>query len=103
VFADKNVSVGNTVFITIRPEKIKISAEEPVQPNGQTNMLKGTVEEIIYTGFQSKYFLKVGNKLIRVFKQHINYHHGGKTISWKDHAYIWWDGNDGFVVEVKDR
>lgn len=100
VFTDKKVSVGDTVSVTIRPEKIKISSNEP-SAQTTSNTLKGTVDEIIYTGFQSKYFVNIAGTIFRVFKQHINYLLDEKTVSWKDHVWIWWSANDSFIVEVK--
>jgi len=102
VFTDKKVSIGDTVSVTIRPEKIKISSQEPPIA-ASSNSLHGVVDEIIYTGFQSKYFIKIGDTVVRVFKQHINYLLDEKTLSWKDQAWIWWNANDSFIVEVQKR
>ncbi|MBN1306909.1 MAG: ABC transporter ATP-binding protein [Chitinispirillaceae bacterium] len=103
VNADKKVSIGDTVKMTVRPEKINISAEDPQQLAAHVNVLRGSVEEIIYTGFQSKYFVNVADTLFRVFKQHINCRLNEKSISWKDRAFIWWSADDGYMVEVVHR
>jgi len=101
VYMDKKVVVGDTVRVTVRPEKIRISSKAPAQMDGHANVLEGEVDEIIYTGFQSKYFVKIGDRVFHVFRQHIKYYQDAdKTISWKDRATIWWSANDGFIVEV---
>ncbi len=102
VFQDKKVKPGDTIRVTIRPEKIHITLEKPSNPAASVNVLDGVVDEIIYTGFQSKYFIKTsGDSIVRVFKQHVKYFTDEKSINWKDHVYIWWNAKDGFIVEVE--
>jgi spermidine/putrescine transport system ATP-binding protein len=101
VRSEKEIRTGDTVKVTIRPEKIRITADPPEQETGNgVNMLTGVVDEIIYTGFQSKYFVKVGDTLFRVFKQHLKYHPDEKAISWKGQATIRWSAGDCFIVEA---
>ena len=61
---DKNILVtdyehtdeGQKVAFTVRPEKIRITLEEPnVNGRKDINVFKGVVEEPVYTGFQSKF------------------------------------------------
>jgi len=102
VFQDKKVKIGDTIRLTIRPEKIHITSEKPPQLPASMNILDGVVDEIIYTGFQSKFFIKTKEGLlIRVFKQHVKYFTDEKSINWKDHVFIWWNSKDGFIVEVE--
>jgi len=102
VYLDKPVSTGNHIKLTIRPEKVKISKEKPADTSPNVNVLEGSIDEIIYSGFQSKFFVKINNNLIfRVFKQHVKFFMDEKSISWKDSVYIWWYANDGFIVEVE--
>ena len=98
--SDKDVRIGDRVRVTVRPEKIRIAAERPQPAGNEVNVLSGVVDEIIYTGFQSKYFIKTGTTIFRVFKQHIKYHPDEKSIAWKDPAVIWWSSGDCFIVEV---
>ncbi|HNX60231.1 MAG TPA: TOBE domain-containing protein, partial [Spirochaetota bacterium] len=88
-----------------RPEKIRVTKEEPhLEGNpGEWNVLRGTVDEVIYTGFQSKYFVKIGSCQIRVFKQHVMYQLDETPINWKEDVYVWWNSNDGYLVEVEGR
>ncbi|HEX2955534.1 MAG TPA: TOBE domain-containing protein, partial [Chitinispirillaceae bacterium] len=101
VFLDKPVKVSDTIKLTVRPEKIHITSEKPPQSSAALNIFDGIVDEIIYTGFQSKYFIKLGEKFtFKVFKQHVKYFTDEKSVSWKDHVYVWWNAKDGFIVEV---
>ncbi len=104
VFLDKPAVVGNNVKVTIRPEKIKISREKPSNVSSYINLLEGFVDEIIYSGFQSNFFVKLPNNFIfRVFKQHVKFFMDEKSIDWKDSVFIWWYANDGFIVEVEQK
>ena len=65
---DKNILVtdyehtdeGQKVAFTIRPEKIRITLEEPkFAGRKDINVFKGVVEEPIYTGFKSKFYVRL--------------------------------------------
>lgn len=106
---DKNILVtdyehtdkGQKVAFTIRPEKIRITTEEPdVHGRKDINVFKGIVEEPVYTGFQSKFYVRLENgTIVKVFKQHTNYLDDGPEIQWKDTVYISWSAEDGYIVE----
>ncbi|MBQ5490808.1 MAG: ABC transporter ATP-binding protein [Treponema sp.] len=106
---DKNILVtdyehtneGQKVAFTIRPEKIRITTEEPkFAGRKDINVFKGVVEEPVYTGFQSKFYVRLENgTIVKVFKQHINYMDDGPEIAWKDTVYLSWAANDGYIVE----
>ncbi len=92
---------GQKVAFSIRPEKIRIT-QKPPETGGRTdiNVFKGIVEEPIYSGFQSKFYVKLETgTIIKVFKQHTNYMDQGPIIQWKDEVYISWSADDGYVVE----
>jgi spermidine/putrescine transport system ATP-binding protein len=94
---------GQEVIFTIRPEKIVISKEKPATKRGDINLFQGTVDEPIYSGFQTKFYVKTQEKvLIRVVKQHAKYSDEGPDILWKDSVYVSWSANDGYIVGVKD-
>jgi spermidine/putrescine transport system ATP-binding protein len=103
IYIDKPVQTGDSVRVTVRPEKIHITTDKPpAAAKTGINVLEGTVDEIIYTGFQSKFFIKTSQQLIvRVFKQHMKYHSDEKSNHWKDNVFIWWNPEDGFIVEVE--
>ena len=100
---DKPVKIGDTVVLTLRPEKIKISNNKPNYLHDNYNILHGMIEEVIYTGFQSKLFIKVENsdKLINVFNPHIEYLVEEEIYEWKEEVYIFWNYEDAYLVEVK--
>ena len=92
---------GQKVAFTIRPEKIRITLEPP-HTGGRTdiNVFSGIVEEPIYSGFQSKFYVKLDTgKIIKVFKQHTDYMDDGPVIQWKDKVYVSWSAEDAYIVE----
>jgi spermidine/putrescine transport system ATP-binding protein len=102
VTTDDKVKVGEEVSFTVRPEKIVISSEKPVTKREDINMLQGIVDEPIYSGFQTKYYVKTLNAeaaaVIRVIKQHARYSDEGPDIVWRDEVYLSWSANDGYIV-----
>ncbi|MCK9287581.1 MAG: ABC transporter ATP-binding protein [Sphaerochaetaceae bacterium] len=97
------LEVGQRVSFTIRPEKIKITGDEPRRVGKDINLFKGIVEEPIYSGFQSKYYVSLENQtVLKVIQQHNNYMDEGPDIDWKDQVYVSWSAEDGYIVEVID-
>lgn len=95
---------GQKVCFTVRPEKIRITLEPPVTNRSDINIFKGVVEEPVYSGFQSKFYVRLENgTIIKVFKQHSTYLDDGPEIEWKDTVYISWSANDGYIVEDIDK
>jgi len=102
VTSDDEVTPGQKVSFTIRPEKIVISKEKPATKREDINLLQGIVDEPIYSGFQTKFYVETAGKtLLRVIKQHANYSDEGPDIRWKDQVYLSWGAVDGYIVEVK--
>lgn len=101
---DKAAKIGDEVKVSIRPEKVKVT-KTPVEKSWRVNSVKVWVDELIYSGFQSKYFTWVNgdkNILFKAFKQHAVYFNDSdaETIKWNEEAYISWDADDGFLVQV---
>ena len=95
---------GQNVCFTVRPEKIRITAEEPEAKDKSLNIFRGIVAEPVYSGFQSKFYVRLDNgTVVKVFKQHQNYMEEGPEIGWKDTVYISWSADDGYIVEEINR
>lgn len=89
------------VSVTIRPEKVRITLEPP-ETGGRTdvNVFSGIVDEPIYSGFQSKFYVRLDTGLvIKVFKQHTDYMDKGPVIQWKDRVYVSWSADSAYIVE----
>jgi len=97
-----DVKPGQKVSFTIRPEKIVISKEKPATNRDDIDLFQGKVDEPIYSGFQTKFYVKINEQaVIRVIKQHAKYSDEGPDIVWKDDVYLSWSVHDGYIVEVK--
>jgi len=96
------IHAGQKVSFTIRPEKIVITKEKPTTKRDDINLLQGVVDEPIYSGFQTKFYVQTDKTIIRVIKQHANYSDEGPDIRWKDSVYLSWSAIDGYIVEVKN-
>lgn len=92
---------GQKVAFTIRPEKIRITTDIPdVHERKDINVFKGIVEEPVYTGFQSKFYVRLENgAVLKVYQQHRNFLDDGPSIAWKDTVYVSWSAEDGYIVE----
>jgi spermidine/putrescine transport system ATP-binding protein len=99
VEANGEAPVGARLSIAVRPEKIRIGVEAP-GPHAELNVLRGVVEEPIYSGFQTKYIIHLsGGGAVTVFRQHANWSEGVPDIRWKDEVYLSWSARDSVVVE----
>lgn len=91
---------GQKICYTVRPEKVRITLEPPVTNRQDINIFTGIVEEPIYSGFQSKFYVRLDNgTLVKVYKQHSTYLDDGPEIEWKDRVFVSWSANDGYIVE----
>ncbi|MDU4652290.1 ABC transporter ATP-binding protein [Sneathia sanguinegens] len=98
---DKPVKVGNKVKLTLRPEKIKVD-NKPPKANEKYKILQGIIDEVIYSGFQSKLFIKIegSDRIIKAFDQHREFLEEDELFEWKEKVYFYWNYEDAYLVEV---
>lgn len=96
-FNDKDLSVGDLVCLSIRPEKIHISREKPPEHPMQ-NIFHGVVEDIVYKGDHTHYWTRVAGQRIAVTQQHSRFL-DEQPIKWNDPVWIYWHADDGFMLE----
>lgn len=78
---------GAKVAISLRPEKIEICKQEQL---GFSNMLRGTVQAIVYHGRSTQYNVRVSDSLVlQVFEQNEE-HFPQEVIDYDDHVYLYW-------------
>jgi len=97
-FNDKSMKLGNPVYLSIRPEKIHISRDKPEESH-RRNMLPAVVEDMIYLGSTTKYWVKTHGLRVQVLRQHFRFFLDEKPIRWNDDVWIWWHGDDGFMLD----
>lgn len=102
----ERIEPGARMFFTIRPEKVRIRLQEDStveKENPLINRFSGYVDEPVYSGFQSKFYVRLDNgTTIKVFKQHTTYLDDGPEIEWKDSVHVSWRALDGYLVKEKD-
>ncbi|MBR6734014.1 MAG: ABC transporter ATP-binding protein [Kiritimatiellae bacterium] len=99
-FNDKNLSVGQKVHLSVRPEKIRVTLNPPPPEKGAgINVFQSTVTDVIYQGVYTKYWLKSGDRSVSVLKPHSRFLLDQESITWNDRAYMWWHPDDGYMIE----
>jgi putrescine transport system ATP-binding protein len=91
-----NAAVGERLWVGIRPEKIRISRQQPEQI--RENSLSGVCWDIAYLGNLSLFLVRLANgQLIRV--QWTNRNRSTETeISWNDRVYLSWEADAAMVM-----
>jgi spermidine/putrescine transport system ATP-binding protein len=97
-FNDKKIGKGNSVYLSIRPEKFNISREEPTV-DGRHNKIQARVEDVIYLGTHTKYWVRIHDYRLAVFRQHSRVLPHEKPIRWHETVWITWHAEDGFLLE----
>jgi spermidine/putrescine transport system ATP-binding protein len=97
-FNDKQIGKGNPVFLSIRPEKFHISREEP-SVDVLHNKMRAHVEDVIYLGTHTKYWVRIQDYRLSIFRQHSRFLLDEKPIRWHEDVWITWHADDGFMLE----
>ena len=97
-FNDKGLHEGERVYLSVRPEKIRIS-HEPPPPSPDRNAARAVVEDAIYLGTHTKYWVRAGEYRLAVEQQHNRFMLDEQPIRWKDEVWIHWHVDDGFMLE----
>jgi len=88
-------SVGMHMSVAIRPEKMQISIERPLQ---QHNVLAGQVREIAYLGSYSTYVVDLPDGQVIKVTQANTSRYDDPHIVWGNSVYCWWDDSAPVVL-----
>ena len=91
-------SVGQRVWVALRPEKVRLG-KQPM--NGtRINQLRGTVWELGYLGNRSTYQIKTtSGKLLTVFAQNER-RTSEVAIDWSDEVFVSWSADAAVVLQT---
>jgi putrescine transport system ATP-binding protein len=91
-----NAAVGESLWVGIRPEKIRITTRKP--ENLTENILSGVCWDIAYLGNLSVFVVRLDNgKMIRV--QWTNRNRSTETeITWDDRVYLSWEADAAITM-----
>jgi spermidine/putrescine transport system ATP-binding protein len=101
-YNDKQIKEGEHVYLSVRPEKLSVSREKP-EARPHLNVLHGEVEDVIYLGGQTKYWVRVGEYRIATVRQHSRFLLDEKPITWHEAVWLSWHADDGFMLERYDE
>lgn len=97
-YKDRPTSLSSPIYLSVRPEKILISNEKG-KSDKHLNFARGVVEDVIYLGTHTKYWVRVGHHKIAVNRQHNHFLLDEKAIQWKDQVWLSWSADDGFMMD----
>jgi spermidine/putrescine transport system ATP-binding protein len=98
VFNDRPRSIGDLVHLSVRPEKLTISQDRPSTDQG-LNILEGVVENLVYLGAGTRYWIRVGEWLVSVFESHKHFLLDKKPPTWEDRVWLTWHRDDGYMLQ----
>lgn len=99
LYNDKKVQIGQKLHISIRPEKFMISLNKPEKTDANTNLLPGKVEEVIYLGAHTRYWVRVQDWRISVIKQHYGYALDERSIKWGDDVWLKFEADNAYMLD----
>ena len=95
---DKPVRPGDRIHLSVRPEKLVVSREQP-RGGLWENAVPGVVEDVIYFGSHTRYWIRCGEYRICAEQQHRTFQLDEVPPSWGDHVWLRWHANDGFLLD----
>ncbi len=101
-YNDKQLEVGQKVDLSVRPEKIRVTlAPPPPEKGASINVYPSTVQDIVYQGVYTKYWINSSGMRVAALKPHSRFLLDQEPITWNDKVFVWWHPDDGYMVEAK--
>ena len=97
-YNDKQLGMDQSVFLSVRPEKLHIAREAPAA-KPSINAYQGRVDDVIYLGALTKYWVRVDGHRLAVHRQHSRFLLDERPIVWGETVWIWWHADDGYMLE----
>jgi spermidine/putrescine transport system ATP-binding protein len=97
VDSPQELTPGDDVTVVVRPEKLAIAkAPDPEA----VNSLYGVIEDILYVGTNTRYFVKIpANGLtLQVFSQNV-LHTAKRQFTWYDKVHVSWDPGSTSIIK----
>jgi spermidine/putrescine transport system ATP-binding protein len=98
-YNDKQKKPGDLVHLSIRPEKFHISNEQPQSRSGSKNAFRAKVEDVIYMGTLTKYWVRIQNHRLAISQPHGRFLLDEKPPRWGDEVWIWFHADDGYMLD----
>lgn len=92
-YNEHNLSSGDKVTVSIRPEKFRIFDKKPEAEN--LNMFEAQVIDIVYQGAQTRYWVRSNDgRRINIVTQHNRCYLDYKQPTWDDKVWVAWHPDD---------
>ncbi|GAB4246956.1 MAG: ABC transporter ATP-binding protein [Acidobacteriota bacterium] len=98
-FNDRPLRLGQPVYLSVRPEKIQISRQGPAASDPYYNVVEGEVEDLVYFGAFTKYWVRVEAHRIVVLRPHRRFLLDETPPTWGDRVVLSWHADDGYLLE----
>jgi spermidine/putrescine transport system ATP-binding protein len=98
-FNDKRIDRGRTVSLSLRPEKLRLWRDRPAA-DALHNVVPGRVEDVIYLGTHTKYWVRVEGRRVAVFEQHNRFLLDETPTIWQQDVWVSWHADDAFMLEA---
>lgn len=85
--SDIPAEIGSTLWLAIRPEKIAISKQQPIDKD---NIVQGEVIDIAYSGDTSTYHVQIADGTIVKTLQANQRRLSNREITWEDKVWLSW-------------
>ena len=95
---DRELQRGDLVYLSVRPEKMNISREAP-EPAPLRNLVQARVDDVIYLGSHTRYWVQADEYRLSVSQPHNRYLLAEKPIRWGESVWLSWHADDGFMLE----
>jgi putrescine transport system ATP-binding protein len=96
VVSDAATAKGDTAWVALRPEKMRISLDQP--SDTAVNALPGEVFDIAYMGDLSVYHVKLGNGQVVRASMANTTRLVERPITWEDKVWLTWSREGGVVL-----
>lgn len=102
-FNDKKLPLGQNAYLSVRPEKFRISAERPA-PVAKMNCFPGRVKDIIYEGGLTDYWVDgPAGYRVTVTRAHQRFALDEASIRWDQEVWLSWHADDGYMLDKYDE
>lgn len=91
--------IGANVHVAIRPEKVKIS-KELTRSSSEFNWTQGIVQDIVYLGDVSIYYVKLNSGKIALSTVTNTVRAAERQIQWDDKVFLSWNPENGIVLTM---
>ena len=83
----------------MRPEKLRVSHTPPETSGGKINCYRATVEDAVYQGSHTRFWVRIGAYRLSVLQSHNRYLLDQRPIRWGDEVWLSWHADDGYMLE----